>query len=60
MNLTKAQFDTFARLVIVEVLDVGLKGSTFKDLYPEAYNELHQYRADMEQSVKHVLKRVRT
>lgn len=46
-----------ARAVIAEILDKGLKDSTFRDNYAEAYESLLLYRRDMEDSVSKVLKR---
>lgn len=58
MNLTPAQLDTLARLIVVEILNHGLKESTFAELYPKAYIALGLYRVDLENSVQKVLKRV--
>lgn len=43
--------------IVSEILDTGLGWSTFRDNYPEAYNNLLYYRRDMEESVKKVLEK---
>jgi len=51
--------ETVAKKIVTEILDKGFAVSTFRDNYPEAYDELTRYRADMEADVVKVLKRQR-
>jgi len=48
---------TIEQKVISEILDKGLADSTFRDNYPEAYDELLHYREDLEASVFRILKK---
>lgn len=48
---------TIEQKVISEILDKGLADSTFRDLYPKAYDELLHYRADLEADVLLILKK---
>lgn len=59
MKITEDQLNTFAKLIVTKILgNNGLARSTFNDFYPEAYEELLRYRADMEEAVKRVIKKV--
>lgn len=49
---------TTAKKIVNALLDKGLAKSTFRDLYPAAYDELLSYRDDMEADVTTILKRV--
>jgi len=51
--MTKAE--TVAKKIVTEILDKGFAVSTFRDKHPEAYDELREYRADMEADVVRVL-----
>ena len=41
--------------IISEILDKGLADSTFREKFPKAYDELLNYRRDMEEDVCRVM-----
>ena len=43
--------------VVNAILDKGLADSTFREKFPEAYEELLWYREDLEESVRRVIRR---
>lgn len=45
-----------ARNIVKEILDHGLADSTWRDKFPEAYEELVRFRKDMERSVSNKIK----
>ena len=45
---------TIEKAIIKEILDVGLAGSSWREDYFEAYEELLTYRRDMELSITKV------
>ena len=51
--------ETVAKNIVTEILDRGLADSTFRDKHPDAYDELLEYRADLEASAIKILKRNR-
>ena len=55
--MKKPIHETVAKKIVKEILDKGFAVSTFRDNYPEAYDELTHYRADMEADVVRVLRR---
>lgn len=48
---------TVEQKIITEILDKGLADSTFREKFPEAYEELLFYREDLEASVTRILKK---
>jgi len=44
-----------AQKIIDDILDKGLADSTFRDKYPEAYEELLFYRVDMVTKVTKII-----
>ena len=59
MKLTTEQALTLSKLIVVEILDHGLKDSTFRDMHDEAYKEILRYRSNLENSVFRVLRRIK-
>lgn len=57
VEVTRDNLYAIAKKVIAEVIDKGMQRSTFRELFPEAFNELLVYRPDMERDVVRVLKR---
>ncbi len=52
----KMKPETVAKKIVAEILDKGLAVSTFRDNYPDAYENLRQwYRADLEADVVRIL-----
>lgn len=41
--------------VVIEILDNGLGNSTWRETFPDAYNQLLKYRKDMEHNVRDIL-----
>lgn len=40
-----------AKKIVDDILDKGLEKSTFREMFPDAYNMLLEYRDDLEESV---------
>lgn len=53
----KMKRKTIEQKIISDILDKGLAESTFRELHPEAYDELLCYRTDLELSVYKTLKK---
>lgn len=52
---SNSQIVEFSLGAIKEILDQGLKHSTWAEEFPEAYKDLLQYREDLAVSVAHSL-----
>jgi hypothetical protein len=44
-----------AAAIASEILDVGLRESTFREMWPRAFDELCGYRHDIELCIKRIL-----
>ena len=53
--LDKAQIVSIALSSVNEILNQGLKYSTWKDEFPEAYEDLLRYREDLAISIAHTI-----
>lgn len=53
--MNKPEIVQFSLDVIKEILDHGLKHSTWAEEFPEAYKDLLHYREDLAISVAHTL-----
>lgn len=42
---------TLYQKIVYRILDVGLADSTWRELHPQAYEDLLEYRVDMEDDV---------
>jgi hypothetical protein len=54
-----ARATSLAKKIVQEILDKGLAVSTWRDVYPDAYENLLEYRADLEESAVKILRRAK-
>ena len=56
--MTKKTIEKIAVKAVSQILDEGLRGSTFFDNFPDAYGDLVTYRLDMEHDIGKTIKLV--
>lgn len=54
--MIKAEVKLIAERIVEEVLNKGLGDSTWRDIFPDAFDGLFAYQPDMEAQVAEILK----
>jgi len=53
----RINIEALSKRAVGEILDKGLADSTFRELFPQAYDDLLKHRKDLEESVRKVFVR---